>query len=167
MRKQLYVGLAVILILMSFCHPMHVSVTEIEIDSEEKALKVITHIFMDDIEKNYRMVKGDNELDITADNVKTDFEQFLGDYLSKNLDISVNGNQIEVVYLGYEEEGDGLWCYMEAEKIKKVKTLEVKNTILLETFEDQTNIVHLEFEKKIKSTKLDSKTTEHLFKIEQ
>ncbi|MDH5367367.1 MAG: hypothetical protein OEW67_10290 [Cyclobacteriaceae bacterium] len=167
MRNRLLIGLAVMILLTSFRHPMHVSVTEIEIDTTEKSLKVITHIFMDDIEKSYRTVKKNNELDITDEKVKPDFKNFLESYFLKNIVLSVNGKMVEVTFLGYEEEGDGLWCYLEAVKVKKVKTLEVKNTILIDEFEDQANLVHVEKNKKIKSAKLDRKTTKRLFVIEE
>jgi hypothetical protein len=166
MRIQLYIGLAVILLLSSFRHPMHVSVTEIEIDVEENAIKVISHIFMDDIEKKYREVKGNNELDITTAKVKPDFKLFLGKYLNENIELSANGKLIETTFLGYEEEGDGIWCYLEALKVKKVKTLNVKNTTLFDTFEDQANLVHVELNKEIQSTKLDGKTHSKLFTLE-
>lgn len=167
MRNRLLIGLAVIISLTAFRHPMHVSVTEIEIDAADKSLKVITHIFMDDIEKSYQTVKRNNELDITDEEVKPDFKNFLRSYLLKNIVLSVNGKMVEVNFLGYEEEGDGLWCYLEATKVKKVKTLEVVNTILLDAFEDQANLIHVEKNKKIKSAKLDRKTTKRLFVIEE
>ncbi|MDH5475451.1 MAG: hypothetical protein OEX22_07160 [Cyclobacteriaceae bacterium] len=167
MRNSLLIGLAVVIILTAFRHPMHVSVTEIEIDGTEKSIKVITHVFMDDIEKSYRATKNNNELDITDKAVKPDFKKFLGNYLTKNITLKVNGNAMEAAFLGYEEEGDGLWCYLEATKVKKVKTLEVKNSLLLDVFEDQANLVHVEHEKKIQSAKLDAKTTKRLFVIEE
>lgn len=167
MRKRIYVGLAVILVLMSFRHPMHVSVTEIEIDAEDKALKLITHVFMDDIEAIFRVEKGNNELDITEKAVKPDFKIFLKGYLTKHLQLSINEKPVEVSYLGYEEEGDGIWCYLEVLKVKNVKTLKVKNTLLIETFEDQTNLVHVEYGKKVKSAKLDAKSVSYLFEIEK
>ena len=167
MRSGILIGLVVMATLMSFRHPMHVSVTEIKVDDVDNDLEVVIHIFMDDIEKAYRANRGDNELDITEKATKPDFKEFLGQYLAKNIQLSVNGKLEEGTFLGYEEEGDGIWCYIEVLKVKRVKTLTVKNTLLFDTYDDQTNLVHVEYHDDIQSAKLDGRKLESTFEIEK
>jgi hypothetical protein len=48
-----------------------------------------------------------------------------------------------LVYLGEEIEADVMWCYIEIPKVKKLERIEVENLLLLETFDDQMNLVHV------------------------
>ena len=99
MRKWFFLLLAVAPLVGAMKHPMHVSVTDIEVDEDDKALKVVTHIFLDDIEQRYRAEKGNNELDITTEEIKPDFKLFLGEYINQSLKFNINGKLINLFSL--------------------------------------------------------------------
>ena len=42
-----------------------------------------------------------------------------------------------------EVEMDATWCYMEISNLPTISKLEIGNQILLECFEDQSNLVHV------------------------
>lgn len=167
MRRHIFMVLAVALLLTAFNHPMHVSVTEIEYSQKSKSLKVTTHLFLDDIEKQYREASGDSEADVLNPDIKPEFDNFLEKYMLSSLSFQVNGKPTEPTYLGYEVEGEGLWSYIEIEGVKKIKTLDVRNTILLETYDDQTNLVHFEHNDNVQSAKLDKSKTRYPFIIKE
>jgi len=76
-------------------------------------------------------------------------------YLFEKLHVLVDGKEKKRVFVGSEIEEDALWCYIEYAGIKKFKSLEVRSTLLLETFEDQANIIHFSYGDSEKSIKLD------------
>jgi hypothetical protein len=135
-------------------HPFHVSVCDIEFNKEAKALQVSQRMFLDDLEitlnkrYNQRLVIDDPGTISLRDSL-------LANYLSESLIIIVNGKTHTGNYLGSEIEEDGLWCYIEFEGIRKLKSIEIINTVLLETFDDQANIIHFATGDYEKSTKLD------------
>ncbi len=53
-----------------------------------------------------------------------------------------------------EREDPALICYIEIENIKKFKTIEVRNDIIMEIHDDQSNIVHVTYKDPIKSMRL-------------
>lgn len=144
-------------------HPLHVSVCEIEYNADSKSLEIIQRIFLDDLETQIRADRLQPELDITlpGDGLSTD--QLVESYLLRRLQFVVNGKEAVYSYLGHEIEGDVILCYIEIEKVKKLKSLRVQSSILADTFEDQVNIVHVEVDRKLKSMKLTSKKREEEF----
>ncbi len=139
------------LVLMAF-HPVHVSVAEIEHDKNSKALEITVRIFLDDIEKYFQSKHNNNELDITEDTFELDHALEL--YLGKNFEVALSGKQKSMAYLGHEIEGNVIFTYLEIKSVRKVKSIEVHNSLLFETFSDQTNLVHVDLGGDIQSLKL-------------
>lgn len=124
-------------------HPFHVSVCDIEVNAENKSLEISQRIFLDDLENALRKTSGWSTLDIAHPSDQVKFDAILKNYVTSHLSISINGQVETLNYLGYEIEGDAMWCYVEITKVKKVKDIGVKSTILLDSFEDQMNLVHI------------------------
>ena len=135
-------------------HPLHVSVCEIEYDKESKALEIIQRIFVDDLEREIRLDLKQPELDITLPDNGLTLDQMAEAYLKKRLKFEVNGKTSDYNYLGHEIEGDAVLCYIEIEKVKKLKSIKVYSGILSDVFDDQVNIVHVEVDNRIRSMKL-------------
>ncbi len=133
-------------------HPFHVSVTEVKYKEEKKVLQISTRIFLDDLEvaiSNYSKIRN---LDIKENwNV---VNNYLGSYLLENLKLYDQKGSMEMRYVGAEIEKDVVWCYAEVEKVKKLKKIIIRNTLLTETFQNQENIVHFRAYDKVKSARL-------------
>ncbi|MDN5201808.1 hypothetical protein QQ008_10555 [Fulvivirgaceae bacterium BMA10] len=134
-------------------HPFHVSVCEIEFDQKTAALQITQRIFLDDIELGLRKTFG-KDFDIMDDQIKQEVEDMLEKYLQEHLVLKVNDQPVDINYLGHEMDREAIWCYLEVQNIKAVQKVEVENTILFEEFDDQANLVHVEFNDNIKSFKL-------------
>ena len=80
-------------------------------------------------------------------------------YLFENLNITFDGKEKKRTYIGNEVEEDAMWCYIEYSGVKKINSVEVRSTVLLETFDDQGNIIHFKHEEFEKSIKLDKTKT--------
>lgn len=157
--------LAVFFLITGFRHPMHVTVTEVEFDKESKAIEMSMHVFTDDLETHLRFIENNESLDIIELNTEAR-DQLLKTYFVKEVKLKVNGKNYLTSYLGHQVEGDALWVFMEVPSIKKLKTLEIKNTTLLDLYDDQANLIHFEYEGEIYSEKLDKETLVARYDIE-
>lgn len=135
----------------AFFHPLHVSVTEIKFDAKDKELEIITRIFLDDLEEAIRQERKQPTLDIIQPGKDVSTDQLLVEYLTKRLEIKVDGKAVKITFLGHEIEGDAIIVYAYAPGVKKIKTIEVTHTTITELYEDQSNLVHVTKDGKTKS----------------
>ena len=136
-------------------HPYFVSTTEIEYNAGDKTLEVSCKMFTDDFEKALRITHKSNVDLLNAKN-QEEANRLVADYLKKHLQITVDGNLVDLQFLGYEKEGEAIWSYFQAEKITQVKKVEVMNDILFEYKKEQTNLLHITVNGKRKSIKLNN-----------
>ena len=145
---SLLIGLA------SLLHPIHLSVTEINHSEKDKALQITSRIFIDDLELSIQKDIKEDALDLLKpENGKT-IDQLVANYVLKHLKVKVDGKAQTLKYLGHEIEDLALTCYIEISNIKKLKSIEVFNDVLMETHRDQSNLVHLSYLGKMKSVRL-------------
>lgn len=135
-------------------HPFHVSVCEIDYDQKTKVMQITQRFFIDDMETALSQITKKKDFNISSESYRAALDEFYKAYFSEKLSISVNGKLLEVSYLGYELEDGAIWCYLETEKVKKINTVNIKNKLLFETFEDQSNIIHIKIFEKTRSLKL-------------
>jgi hypothetical protein len=141
-----------------FLHPMHVSVTEIEFDEKDKALEIMMRVFIDDLEVSIKNKLNQPDLDLMEPKNGKTVDQMASDYLKSNFKISLDGKPQQIVYLGHEREDDALIFYIEVSKVKKFKTIQVQNTIITETHDDQNNLVNVTVKETVRSLRLTRST---------
>jgi hypothetical protein len=137
-------------------HPFHVSVCEIEFKEDTKTIQVSQRIFIDDMKVGLKK-RFDIDLVLEDESTASLRDSLLQIYILENISLIIDGKEKKRRYVGNEFEEDGIWCYLEYVGVKKLAILEVKNTILLDTYDDQANIIHFsssEYEKSIKLDKL-------------
>ena len=145
-------------------HPFHVSVCDVEVNNSAKAIQISQRIFLDDLEQTLNKVYG-TKLIIDDEELQTKRDSLIRVYLAERLKFKVDGKPRIANYLGSDFEQDGIWCYLEIEKVKKVKNLEVTNTVLFEEFDDQANIIHFKYGEHERSVKLDRKNPNVMFTL--
>lgn len=138
----------------SILHPLHLSVTEIEHDASKKALEMTMRIFLDDLEVSIRNDLQKPGLDITAPGPEYTTDHLLEDYLLKHFEISSGGKELKYEYLGHEVELPVIYLYVQSSNVKKVNDISIFNDIIMETYDDQANLVHVKVGDKVKSLKL-------------
>ena len=130
-------------------HPFHSSVTEMSYNQKDQSWEISIRLFQDDLEqtmssnlgKKFRMIPGDEasekELDI---------------YLRKHFRFHA-GKQISTPYrwLGTEQQQDVIWVYIEIPSTSDLIGSYLENSLLLDEFEDQTNLVSWSFQGQKKS----------------
>lgn len=123
-------------------HEFHLSKCQIDYNTEEHALQISMHLFIDDFEEALKKEVTD-KLYICTKKEHNDAEKYIADYLNQNFQLEVDGEAVSYNFIGKEPSEDllGVWCYLEVENISSIKKLNVKNKVLMESFEDQKNIV--------------------------
>ena len=144
-------------LMIAFVHPIHVSVTEIEMDEKDKRLEIMMRVFTDDLQLTLRQATNQPELDFLSLSAKGRDEMVAG-YLKNHFKISLDGKAQKITYLGHEQEDPALIFYIEVPNIKKWKTIEVQNDIIMEVHTDQSNLVHVTVKEKIRSLRLTKNT---------
>jgi len=152
MQKFLII-ISVAFILFTAAHPIHVSVTDVEFVKEKKELQVIVRIFTDDLEKQIRAETSKPNLDILNPGNDLTSDQLFSDYLNRHLTFRVNRKEKEFDYLGYQEETGAILSYLLISDIDQLSELEVRNDILLATYDDQVNLVHVIIDDDVRTMK--------------
>ena len=125
-------------------HEFHLSKALMEYNTQEKALQVSMHIFLDDLEEALRQ-EGKDKLFICTDKESENAEAYLEAYLRDHFKITINGKPAKYNFLGKEpsEDYQAAWCYIEIENVAELKEIEILNDVLIETFADQKNVIQL------------------------
>lgn len=135
-------------------HPMHVSVTEIEYNQKNKSLEIISRIFIDDLELSVRKQVNDEMLDLLNPTAPVTTDQLVREYLNRHLLIRIDGKPAKVNYIAHEIEDAAMICYLEIESVRKLKEIEITNSVIQEVHADQSNLVHVTYLGPIKSLRL-------------
>jgi hypothetical protein len=163
----------IIILIMVLCsafsfrevHPFHVSLVQFQYDSSAKTYQVSCKMFIGDLEnilkKNYE-AKVDFYKECNDDNAKL----FLKLYLDKNLWIGGDDKTLTYSILGAEREDDAIWVYVETEATPLPKFLKVKSTLLYDLFDDETNIIQLDYNHQKKAFKNTNPKSETIFSME-
>ena len=113
-------------------------------NQKDQSWEISIRLFQDDLEqsvsaaigKKYRMVPGDEAS-----------EKELDTYLRKHFRFHV-GKQISTPYrwLGTEQQQDAIWVYLEIPTSADLAGSYLENSLFLDEFEDQTNLVSWSFQ---------------------
>lgn len=128
-----------------FANPYHaffVTISEVEYNATEKSVEISIKVFTDDLEKGLNTrFSGRENLNTSQESPQANAH--LQTYLSEKFGITVNGVAQTCQYIGKEKEDDATWCYLEVKNVAAVSSVTVKNTLLMELYESQNNIVHV------------------------
>jgi len=127
--------------LMAFtAHKYYLSLTQITYNNEAKTVEVIINVFIDDIETALNKIHSkDFRLNTKKEPTTTDvhFDKYVRDHIQFNID----GKPVEYQFLGKEYEGDIVYFYLEIKSIEHIHSIEIKNTLLIDFFPKQQNLV--------------------------
>jgi hypothetical protein len=139
--------------ILSFLHPLHVSVTEIEMDEKDKRLEIMMRVFTDDLELTLRQHLHQHELDLLGLE-KNARDEIVQQYLKDHFKILLDGKPQRTNYVGHETEDLALIFYIEVPNVKKWKTIQIQNDIIMDTHADQSNLVHVTVQGTVRSLRL-------------
>jgi hypothetical protein len=122
-------------------HDFHTSITEMRYNPKEKSFEISLRVFTDDLEKALS-ITNQNKKFIVENNDKND--ALVETYIKKHFVITNAKNQKPTInYIGKEKEGDATWIYLEMPVNGGISGSKIQNNVLIDIFEDQTNIVNI------------------------
>ncbi|MDR2205667.1 MAG: M penetrans family 1 protein [Flavobacteriaceae bacterium] len=136
MKKFLYISIfAVILVMMGFSvGDFYSSMTKAEYVEGSKTLKFSSKLNTNHISEALKI-----------ESSKAEFEAEVKKYVGNNFEVSVNGSAKTLTLTGSQVNGESVWVYFETGGVSEIKTLKIKNTILLNIFPKQINIVNITY----------------------
>ena len=101
---------------------------------------MIMNVFMDDIEtainKDYVQ-----SLQLASTNETKNVDALFYQYLQEHFKISINNQAKEYKFIGKEYDGNIVYFYLEIENINSIQSIDIQNTILINHFPEQKNLV--------------------------
>jgi hypothetical protein len=120
-------------------HPVHVSVTNIEIDTSKQKIEYSIRIFSDDFA--YALEHYYEKDIIFTDGISREEKEIVTDYINNMLDIVINGSKCLPEYRNFETLDNSLWVYCDILlNEKEISSLKIINKLMLDFFVDQTNL---------------------------
>jgi len=146
-------------------HPVHVSILNIEYSSGKPTIDLSFKLFSSDIEfaiaHNYNVA-----LNLGKPNENPKSEEHINKYVSKLFTLQINNNvPSKLVYKNKEINEDATWLYYTIPVSGKVKELEIRNLLLMDIYEDQTNLVIIAINGKESGYRLDYRKQDFKIKI--
>ena len=126
-------------------HPIHLSVTELGYKPKERRIEIAVKVFIDDLENAIKL-ESNETLFLGTTKQHKDHKILINNYLKKNLIVSIDKKKepLSPRLIGFEIENQAsVWVYLELTEVPKTKIICIKNTLLFDVFEDQTNLLNL------------------------
>lgn len=143
-------------------HPFFISMTDINYNSKDKELEISVRIFTDDLENTLRKYHN-TKIDILQPADQQQMNGFVNDYIQKHLQLQVNGQYVQMSFIGYEQQNESIWTYLEVKNINAVQKVNVTNSLLHDYNNNQVNMMHIKANDKEFSYKLDYPDTNASF----
>lgn len=123
-------------------HKFYMAIYQVNYASEKRMLQITSRIFVDDLDKALEKKYG-KKFFLGTDKETVESVELLKKYLGENFKLKVNGQSKNIIFLSKEMDGDVLVCYFNIKEIAKFNSLEIFNSILIDCFPEQQNIVHV------------------------
>jgi len=151
-KKFIYALLVVIFLGLTAmgAHKYYVGVFQMEHVPQKKVVRLTARVFIDDMETAlYKKYK--KKLYLGDGRELPDAAEYLKKYFAENVEVKLNSKLKAIKYLGKEVEDDILVCYYTIPAEGIIAKIEVKNTLLLDSFLDQQNYIHVKINSNKKS----------------
>jgi hypothetical protein len=123
-------------------HPVYVSVTNMEYNETERKWESASRIFTHDFEITLRKrFKG--KVDLLNGIQKKMMDSLVEAYMNDHFSLKVNGGEVAMKYLGFEQEEEAVMVYLEGFSPDSPAIVEVQNSILYDFNVNQATILHV------------------------
>jgi hypothetical protein len=153
-----------LLVLSSFNHPFYLSVTELRYNEEQMRAQGFVKVFTNDLEDALKKL-GERPVDLLNNKDTAMVTKTLRQYLAKRLSMQFDNKSIGYQVIGYENEEESTWIYIESNTCSSPKTIKIQNRILYDFLPRQMNIVHFEAAGRRESSRVTNPESELVIKI--
>jgi hypothetical protein len=123
-------------------HKYYVSVTEMEYNTESEDFEVSIKFIGHDLEHALKQA-GVPELYLGTDKEHKEANDFLFKYISKHFSVVNDSIRVQFSFVGKEVGNDDfIFCYLKSKAVNEVSALTISNSLLVELFDKQTNILY-------------------------
>ena len=138
-------------------HPVYISIMSISII--DKKIDFVMKLYLDDIEDALRLKNG---FSISIDeNQKLNLNyEYVEKYISENFKVYFNSEKVDLIFLEKKIINDVLELKTSIQFEDKIINIKIKNKILLDVYDNQSNIVFIKNLEKKKYYKFDISNTE-------
>ncbi len=146
-------------------HPVHVALTSIEYNGANRQFDVSFKIFWDDLE---RVIAAKYKTDVKiGNNTETPKEkEYLERYIRENFKFVVNDRDtLAPVYEGKKISEKAVWLSFHMPCREEVKKVYVYNTVMMDMFGDQTDLLIFKYGKLEKGISLNVNNFEATFDV--
>lgn len=159
-----------LLILLALCtqagaHPLRLSLSQIEYESDQQALTISLRLFLMDVNEALVFDPDSTELAFCQPNESPDANRMLLEYLDSLFHVKVNGKKldlrIEETSLNGVGDNIALVVLFEYRQEEPLRSLEIRNAVFTDLFFDQNNIVYVHVDGESTSMMLNKKTQVH------
>jgi hypothetical protein len=122
-------------------HPIHVAMTTVEYQPKDEHFTVTFKIFYDDFESIIAEKYG-VALNLGKPNQSSDVAEWFQRYLDEHFLLTINDSM--PLSLKYESEKineSAIWLYCTIPFTGEIKSVTIQNTVMMDLFYDQTNLV--------------------------
>jgi hypothetical protein len=162
-----WVGLVVLLTGSAWLHPVHVSVTNLDLDPVRGKVELSVKIFADDFQ-DLILHKYGVQLNIIEQEDPGDKIAAVNEYMQEALQLVFNGNETaDLQFVDAKLNEEAIWLFYRYEHHSKIRKVDIVNRIMLEKFNNQTNLMIVTFNEKQNGYRLDNKTTDLSFNIKK
>ena len=149
-HRLLFLLLIIPLFAFTNLHKYYISVTQVNFIQEKQSVQITSRIFIDDFE-NALKAKYDENIVLAGKNEPEIVNTFIEKYLKDKITVKINNENVKIVFIGKEYDGDIIRCYLEVENVNNIKFIQISNQVLFDLYEDQQNIVKTKINSKQKS----------------
>ena len=125
-------------------HPVHVSVTNLEIQSENNSISLSFKVFTDDfqlmIDQLYNV-----KVDLSENGNYDLHKKQIDNYLKDNFTLINNGKELIFTNIGIKTNDEAVWFFYKTKINKDLKSFVIRNSLMLDLYPDQKNLLILKY----------------------
>jgi|GEM_PF-1629211 len=124
----------------ALAHSAFATLTEIEWNDRDGSLEVIMQMHADLLEARISVDHGERLSFLNPDHFDA-LENGTAPLVSRHLQITVNGDPVDLTFLGLEYRDQEVFIYLESDLPRAPETMEVMNSLLIDRLPGQVNSV--------------------------
>jgi len=149
-------------------HPVHISVTNVDILPKQHKIIFSVRVFINDFNTIINK-KNHTQIDFSKSPLLKDVKLLVSKYIADNLVFyfGEKENKKSPLLLSYKINKDGaVWFYFEIPKTNcNFEKLSIKNTLLTDLYKNQTNLLILSYKDEQQAYRYTKEDVRHLFTI--
>ena len=152
MKRAKIILLVILFPVLAFTafHKYYISVTQVNYVQDKQSVQMISRIFIDDFEKVLRE-RYDENIVLGGKGETKNVNQYIETYLKNKIKVKINGEDMNLNFIGKEYDLDIMLCYIEIEHVKNIESIEISNEVLFDVFDEQQNMIKTKINSKQKS----------------